>query len=549
MTQTPDAVAFDRLVESFYHAWFRFHPELAVELGVFEQAGRLTPCDSDDIGALIALNEKLLAELETIDPEALDADRRLDYRLLQGQATLEHHELLERDWRRRDPQRFLPLDAIHQLTLLPVPDFAAAFASRVGAVSAYLRGCRAHLLQMPELVSPLWLETTLQAAASGAVYLRGLERHPRVQQAFRGDSSIHAALEQGAHAVEDYARFLETEIAPRAAGDFACGRALFEERLRRQHFLPLDADRLHAFGSRLFEETAAALKAVTRELRGDEDVAAQLAAIQADHPAPEELLDCYRTQMRAARRFLVERELISLPQAETLEVMETPPFLRPQIPFAAYLPPVPGDPRQTGHYYVTPARDAASLGEHNHLALKHTCVHEAWPGHHLQFVTANLTPSARSWPRLVNASATLYEGWALYAEQLMQEQGFLAGPESRFLLLRDRLWRALRIQLDVELHCRGLTLEAAAGRMQQALGFVREQALDELRWYTRAPTVPMGYATGWALINAAREQSAGGLRAFHDRLLSAGSPALPLVLERVFGTALRDAVQATLFDG
>src|SRR5581483_9977403 len=111
---------------------------------------------------------------------------------------------------------------------------------------------------------------------------------------------------------------------------------------------------------------------------------------------------------------------------------------------------------------------------------------------------------------------------------------------------------ALRVMLDVELHTRGLALEPAAERMVTALGFPRPQAEADLAWYTRSPTVPLGYATGWALINALRqrvvEQEANGpLRAFHDRLLSAGSIAAPMVIRRAFGNDMWLAIKNDVF--
>ncbi|UCE88378.1 MAG: DUF885 family protein, partial [Pseudomonadota bacterium] len=153
---------------------------------------------------------------------------------------------------------------------------------------------------------------------------------------------------------------------------------------------------------------------------------------------------------------------------------------------------------------------------------------------------------------LLNASATCYEGWALYCEQLMQEQGFLDAPESRFVLLKDRLWRALRIVIDVELHTGGLSVAEAAERMQRRLGFTREQAMADLTWYSQSPTVPMGYAVGWALINATRErvqaaEPAFALKSFHDRLLGAGTIALPLGLRAAFGEPLWKDVQRSVF--
>jgi uncharacterized protein (DUF885 family) len=362
-----------------------------------------------------------------------------------------------------------------------------------------------------------------------------------VQDAERQLKNVDAMLAAAAEALSAFADFLEQEIAPAANGEFACGRERFDHLLQYRHFLELDADRLHQFGAELFEHTQRELRDVCLELTGTDDVAALTRKIQADHPAADELLDSYRKQMQAAKEFVARHDLVSLPESEHLEVVATPEFLCHQIPFAAYMEPAANDARQQGYYYVTPAPSDEMLREHNHAGLMHTCVHEAWPGHHLQFVTANLRSRSSSYARLLNPSATLYEGWALYCEQLMLEEGFLGRPEQRFILLKDRLWRALRILLDVELHTRGLGVEAAARRMQEHLGFPYAQALADVTWYTRAPTVPMGYATGWALIGAVRDQlrlregPAFSLRTFHDRLLSAGSVALPLVVQRAFG--------------
>lgn len=543
---------FDQLVGNYYQAWFRFHPEAAVDAGVPGYGHLLRPYDDDDVGALIVLNEKLLAGLEEIDPRFLDADRALDYRVLRGAALIEHHELLERDWRRRDPVAFLPVNALYQLTVRPVADLATVLRARLEKVPAHLRGARAQLKTLPELVPVPWLNSAVAEARAGADFVLRLDSHPQiVGSGVR--SQLQMLQEQASQALTDYARFLESEIAPSAAGDFAVGEVHFERLLRERHFVDMEASELQRFGERMVKEVGAQLRAVTRELRGDDDVVSLTRQITADHPPARELLDVYRREMRAAHQFLLTHDIVSLPARERLNVVETPGFLRHQIPFAAYLDPAPNDPEQRGHYYVTPASDDETLREHNRLGIQHTCVHEAWPGHHLQFVTANRNPAARSLPRLLNPSATLYEGWALYCEQLMLEQGFLAQPEQRFLLLRDRLWRALRVVIDVEIQVRGTTLEQAADRMVELLGFPRSQAMADLAWYSRAPAVPMGYALGWSMINALRGyvQTADegfDLRAFHDRLLGAGSIALPLVICRQFGERDWEHVRGAMRD-
>ena len=235
---------------------------------------------------------------------------------------------------------------------------------------------------------------------------------------------------------------------------------------------------------------------------------------------------------------LQEHDLVTLPENESLHIQDTPDFLKPLIPFAAYEPPMPVDSRQRGLYYVTTPDDDALLSEHNLYSIDLTSVHESFPGHHLQFVTANIH-SAGNMTRSIHASASLYEGWALYCEDLMQEQGFLDKQEHHFIMLRDRLWRALRVIIDVSIHTRGMSITAAAKLMVDKLGFDQQQADSELAWYSSAPTIPLCYATGYRLIKAVREHQQGkddfSLKAFHDALLQQGSIALPLVIKRAFG--------------
>ncbi len=540
-------LAADKLIKNYYQSWFRFHPEVAVDAGVEGYAHLLTPCDDDDIGALSALNEMLLSALEELDRQDLSEDQVLDLDILRSAATLELKELVEQDWRRRDPLRFLPVYAIYQLTLREVQDPSAAFSARLSAIPAYLRSARGHLQVDPAQIPLNWLQSAVLEAREGAAYFRQLHHH-LVLSRYRLDTELDAA----AHALEDYARFLETELADLAQGDYACGREQFEMLLHHRHGLDIDADNLHQLGQRLFDETLSELKAVTRDLQGDEDIDGLTHKIYTEDKSSENLLDDYRQGMEQARVFITEKNLIDLPARESLKVVETPLFLRHEIPFAAYLEPARNDSHQQGLYYVTLPETETDRGEHNATSLRHTCVHEAWPGHHLQFVTANLRAESSTLPRLLNPSATFYEGWALYCEQLMQEQGFLDAPESRFILLKDRLWRTLRIMLDVELHTRGLSLTLASERLQLWLGFTPQQAMADLEWYTRMPTVPMGYATGWALINAARTRLQSmdadfSLRNFHDRLLSMGSVPVSKVIPRRFGDPLWTSVHREVF--
>jgi len=548
----PINARMDALIERYYRTWFRYHPELAVEAGVAGFGHLLTPYAEDAKGAVVCLNKELMVGLDELGREDIDADQRIDADVLYNSARLENEFLLDVEPLQPDPGCVLPLNAIYQLTIRPSAAFAVELMARLSAIPDHLLGARAYFATRASAIPPIWIQSAITAARAGVDFLDGLQSHPKVVAHRSALPDFAAIVGRSADAVRDFADFLAAGPADAAAGDFACGRRRFESLLAGRHFVDASVAQLRAFGVALVEDTRRELLGLCRKLSGGDDVAGLMRRIQADHPASDALLPLYREQMEAARDFVQRRELVTMPMSTHLEVVETPLFLRHQVPFAAYSEPCPGDPEQRGLYYVTPAHSPEQLAEHNRAGIAHTCVHEAWPGHHLQFVTANLNPVARRLPRLLNASATLFEGWALYCEQLMHEQGFLARPEERFVLLKDRLWRALRVVIDVDIHTGGWSLEAAADRMVAELGFSRDQALADLSWYTQSPTVPSCYAVGWALINAVRDRLPAQrpdltLRAFHDLLLSQGSIALPLVVQRVFGDPVRKAVHDSVF--
>jgi len=380
----------------------------------------------------------------------------------------------------------------------------------------------------------------LEGAKGGITFLENLPAHPKLQSAGIDAAALNAAIHTAKRTLADFAAFLERDLLPRSSGVYAVGIEHYELLLRHKHFLDFDAQTLLKLGEELFARTKQELSELAAEITPGKSIEAAALAIQENHPSTAEVLSAYQKAMEEARSFVREKNLVSFPPREELHVVPTPEFRRHEIPFAAYLSPSPKDPAQVGYYYVTPVTDDDLLREHNWVGLENTSVHESYPGHHLQFSLANSIPAASTLPRLMNESSVFYEGWALYCEQLMQEEGFLKTKEHRFVMLKDRLWRALRIIIDVKTQTRGMTYDEAADLMVRELHFPRAQACGDLNWYSQSPAVPMGYALGWTIINRLRGQEQkrlGGkfnLRDFHDKLLSAGSISLPLVERRHF---------------
>jgi uncharacterized protein (DUF885 family) len=386
----------------------------------------------------------------------------------------------------------------------------------------------------------LWTEIAIESAKGGLRFLDNLTAHPRVQATVRKTDTLQTNIDNAKSAIGDFAVFLERDLFPRSRGTYAVGEEHYNLLLKKKHFLKEDSASLLTLGEDLFTKTKQELTALASEIVPGIGIAAVARRIQEHHPSAGELLAVYERAVEAAREFVKKQELVSFPPKEELHVVPTPEFRRHEIPFAAYLSPSPKDIDQIGYYYVTPASDDDLLREHNWVGLENTSVHESYPGHHLQFSIANSIPAASTLPRLMNESSVFYEGWALYCEQLMLEEGFLETKEHRFVMLKDRLWRALRIIIDVKTQTGRMTYDEAADLMVRELHFPRAQACADLNWYSQSPSGPMGYALGWSIINRLRDQertrlgSRFNLREFHDKLLSAGSISLPLVEKRHF---------------
>ena len=221
---------------------------------------------------------------------------------------------------------------------------------------------------------------------------------------------------------------------------------------------------------------------------------------------------------------------VSFPKVDELQVRLVPAFMRHLYPTAAYSSPGPFEKRQRGIFWVndlslTKSNAADKLAEvQQHFGVSLTSAHEAYPGHHLQFVTANQHP--RKW-RPLFAHAVFYEGWTLWCEQMMTDLRIDRSPWTRIIQLHDALWRVHRILVDLRLQTGRYTYEAGVKHLQKHLGFTRARAEADVNWYTSSPSVPMSYWLG-RLENARLhkrlvEGRGWGLRKFNDWLLSFGT--------------------------
>jgi uncharacterized protein (DUF885 family) len=239
--------------------------------------------------------------------------------------------------------------------------------------------------------------------------------------------------------------------------------------------------------------------------------------------------------MFRARDYILEHDLATLPANESLSVNPTPEYLRNVMPFAAYFQPAKFDRQRRGIYIVTPSVDGdpRAMMEHNWSAISNTSIHEAYPGHHQQLTAAVGHPSLT---RLLVDAPEFVEGWGMYCEQMMREQGFDDTPAHRVIMYTDAIWRACRIILDVRLHRGEIGVDDAIDFLVNETGFERPQATAEVHRYTYTPTYQLSYLLGKVMLLRLREDEqqrlgdAFSLRDFHDALLYSGS--IPISFHR-----------------
>ena len=377
-----------------------------------------------------------------------------------------------------------------------------------------------------------FVEIALRSVPPGAIFLRvGAPAMVPTASALdrAAERAFRPAAEAAAKALETYALWLEKELLPKARGNFAIGRDAVDAWLKHKELLDHDAASLRAWGDEFYGETEAALNGAAMEL-GHQDWRGAVEALRGDHPTAETLVETYRGEMERSRLAVATAALATIPYGEDLVVEAMPEFQRPTYPYAAYVGAGPFESSRRGRFWVTlpEARDDEKtrrerLEGHPRAGIAVIACHEGYPGHHLQLTVAADQPSLA---RKAIRSNLMVEGWGLYVEELMTELGYLDSPQTRLLRLKDLLWRAARVTVDVGLATGAMSFDEAVRFMVERARLEEPNAVAEVRRYSLNPLQPSSYALGREAILALRDKAraAGwGMRVFHDRLLGAGS--------------------------
>jgi len=523
------------LVEARFRDLIAENPLIGTYVGIHTEDHRLGDGSRDAVIGRLAKDREHVAAIEAIDPAGLSADARLERELELHNVRREIFDTdVVRTWERRSTALDVVGDALFLVfaqDYAPLPERLDAIAGRLEAVPAFLAQSRDRAV-VPQVRA--WQALEIESAADLPSFFDEIVAAggdlPDAEQ-----RRLTAAARRARAAIGDYASSLRDSLET-GTDDWALGGDRYDDLVGLRAFDGLDADAILEIGEDQLEMNKAARIRVAAEVddRATEDQV--IDRLKSDHPATfEEALEAYRDVMDRSRQYLVEHDIVTVPDDERIDVIQTPEYLRNVIPFAAYFSPPKFDPQPKGIYIVTPSvgNDPNAMREHNYSSISNTSIHEAYPGHHLQLHVANGHPSLT---RLMTDAPEFVEGWGMYSEQMMREQGFDAAANFRLNMHTDAIWRACRIILDVKMHRGEIEIEDAIRFLVEETSFEEANARAEVRRYTYTPTYQLSYLLGKVLLLGLREDeqrrlgSAFSLRSFHDSLLANGS--LPISFHR-----------------
>ena len=540
---------FAELTDEFLDAEFADSPVRASGLGLTEYDEQLDDLSEAAFERRSTTDVQWLDRFRNVDAAALSFDEAIDRDLvisiLRGREIVDDFEV----WRRQPDVYLNPgMSGIFSLflhRLRPMDELVNAAVARMTLIPGNLEDGRRNL--RPEMVPAIFLDRAANQARAGARYMREILPAQIEDDAQR--ATLADAGEAAAAAYEEYVAFLE-EMRPDATGDYQLGEERYSALLKEKELLGFGARALRDKGQAAYDELATELTRCARELRGTDDWKSVLDELNEDHPrTPEQMRIGYEDWTERARVYLREQSLVSFPAGEECAVVPSPPFQRPVLAVASYMQPPPFSDKMKGHFFVPFPPDGASedeiqkrLASNSYPGIPTTAVHEAYPGHHWHLVMSKANPS-----RLRQVYRTPYfsEGWALYAERMMREQGFFTDLRHEMNQYEATIFRAARIVVDTSLHMGEMTWDEAVTFMTTKTGLTEPTAKAEVTRYCAWPTQASSYLTGCLEIVRIREaffakhgsSDTDALRAFHDGITSSGGLPIALAERAVLATA------------
>jgi uncharacterized protein (DUF885 family) len=544
--------------EYFDQVYFHYGPTNATVTGYHQYDGQLDDYSRKGIDAEIAALKVFEKRIEAIQPGDAAADfvPRSDREIVLGDIRSQLLTLETiRPWE-KNPDGYSSVCASGAFVLMErkfaSPDERLrSLISREKQMPALLADARENLKNPPRIYTEIAIEQLpgIVSFFENDVPLAFADaKDPAVKAEFaQTNAKVIAEL-------KSYLDWLKTDLLARSNGDYRIGADAFQKKLAYDEMVDTPLDKLLEIGWADLRKNQAHFNEVAKELEPNKDPRAVLEELGANHPAPDHLLDAFRATFNGLVSFIRANHIVTIPSDVRPIVEETPPFMRATT-FASMDTPGPFEKHATEAYFnvtlpdpsMTPAEVEGFMHSFNVGTVISTAVHEAYPGHYVQFLWL---PQAPSKVRKILSANTDVEGWAHYCEQMMLDEGYGqpgAGAkderEAKFLRLgqlQDALLRNARFIVGIEMHTGKMSFDDAVAFFQKEGYQSKETAMVETKRGTGDPTY-LYYTLGKLEIMKLRDdmkkkQGAGfSLEKFHDDFLREGFPPVKVVREAMLG--------------
>src|SRR5213080_2401580 len=546
---------FEKIAKDYIENFLASHPENATELGDHRFDSVLSDYSAQTRGRMLANAKQVREALKKFDDyKQLTGANQVDVRILRDNIDSEIfrlEELREAEWNPLVYNQSLA----NSLYVLVARDFDSAekripnLRQRMDGIPIVIKQAEANLQHPPRVHT----ETAIEQI-QGAINLVRNGLDPLLNQAPQLKKDLAPTQEKTAKALEDYKKWLQDDLLKRSDGNFRLGAEKFRKKLRFALASDLSMEEIRKRADADLQQTQAAIyetalplykkyfpKADEKTLADKHSVtAAVLSRLAQEHQDDNTVVGYAQKVVGEATAFVKQRNLVSIP-AVPLEVIAMPEFKRGvAIAYCDSAGPLEKTPKTFFAVSPTPKdwtkeKKESFFRENNNYFIRDLTVHEAMPGHYLQLAHSNEFKA----PTLVRAifqSGTYIEGWAVYCEQMMAEQGY-GGPEVKMQQLKMRLRAIANAILDQSIHAGNMTEEQAMDLMTKAT--FQEQGEATLKWKrarltsTQLSTYFVGVSEHLDLRAAAQKKFGKDfdLKKCNDQVISYGSPPVKYVRE------------------
>ncbi|MGC1522910.1 MAG: DUF885 domain-containing protein [Steroidobacteraceae bacterium] len=534
--------AFEQLVDDFVFGTLALSPTNATSYGYHVHHGVSLDDALDDFSpAGIAASKALLNDIEArigrLDSGSLDAEQKADIDIMRDALGASRLELDEIQSYRHNPTTYVELlgnglYSPYVLHYAPALERYRHIISRMTKIPELIRQAEANLQDSPEAWNRVAREENTGNIGLIDTTLRD-DCPPGLRM--RYDQAAATAIA----ALQGFNHWLENSLGDRLS-DWRLGKELYAKKFRLTLATGKSPEQLLAEA----EADLAKARAEIARLAAPKTVEQALADVARQHATAATYMQSAKQALAGATAFVKAKELVTLFANDNLQVIDTPVFMRGIYGVGGFNPAPALEPKLGAFFWVTPipttwpqARIDSKLREYNDSGIQHLTVHEAMPGHYVQGEYANqVEPRSRRLLRNIYGNGPYVEGWAVYTQQLMADQGYLSDTPGYRLTLQKQLLRVLaNTILDVRLQTMGMTDQQALDLMTKSTYQEMEEATAKLqRAKLSSCQLPTYYAglKGWLAVREhyqAKHGAAFNLKTFHEAALKEGAVPLPVL--------------------